>query len=189
MQFEKQERAQLLALLNGSERAVQRIEEAIGRYITMLPMALQATQKPSEAKKEADRLRQALQTLVGIIADGGEAWNNFRAYAADDGLAVPLHHLIEALGPGANESGEALARVAAQSAIEMTPSGGRRRGPEKAERFILLFHVSNAARDAGVLISRNSAAFRKITEAAFRAANVDSDPEHDIREYLKTLTE
>lgn len=189
MQFKQDERARLQALLNDSESAVRRIEDAISRYSAMLPIARQAAQKPSEIKKDADDLHQALQTLVRIIADEGNAWGNFKACAADDGLAAPLHHLIEALGPGESEPGEAMARAAAQSASELQPTKGRSRTPDKAERFVLMFQVGAAAREAGVLISRNSAALRQIVEVAFAAANIQADPEHDIRTFLKSFEE
>lgn len=196
MQFEQQERARLQALLNGSERAVRRIEDAIGRYSTMLPIARQAKQEPKEIKRDADDLHQALQTLVRIIADGGEAWTNFKASAAADGQAMPLHCLIEALGPG---PGEALARVAHETAEDLKPIKRRPRSPEKVERFVLLFHVISAATEAGVIVSRGSPAFLEIVETAYEAAGISNrakgrefglhNAENDLKEYLKKSAE
>jgi hypothetical protein len=199
MQFKEQERARLQALLNDSERAVQRIEESIGRYQTMLPIARLVEQKPSEIKKDAEDLHQALQTLVRIIANGGEAWDNFKASAAEEGLAAPLHCLAEALGTGVGEPGEALASVAQQNAADMTPTRSRPRSPEKAERFVLLFHVIGAANDAGVPVSRSNADFLEIIETAYEAAGISNrthgrefglhNAENDLKEYLKKAAE
>lgn len=189
MQLEERERLRLHALLNGSDKAVRQIEAAIAHYAEMLPMARAAKQLPSEVKKDADDLHKALQTIVRIIADGGDAWEFFKSNAADDGLAKPLHQLIEALGPGAGEPGDALVLIAEQNAVELKPTKSRPRSPDKVSRFSLMFHVANAARDAGVLISRNSTAFQEITATVFSTANIHADPDHDIREFLKAFTE
>ncbi|WP_146180568.1 hypothetical protein [Limnohabitans curvus] len=189
MQLEERERLRLHALLNGSDKAVRQIEAAITHYAEMLPMARAAKQLPSEVKKDADDLHKALQTIVRIIADGGDAWEFFKSNAADEGLVKPLHQLTEALGPGAGEPGDALVLIAEQNAADLKPKKSRPRSPDKVSRFSLMFHVANAARDAGVLISRNSTAFQEITAAVFLAANIHADPDHDIREFLKTFTE
>lgn len=187
MQLDQPNRDKMLALLNGSAQGLRKIEFAIGNFLAMLPIARQATQTPSDIKKDADELHQALQSLVRIIAADGDAWSNFKAAAAADGQAAALASLIEALGPGAGEHGEALAFVAGQTADDLKPSRKRPRSADKNTRFALMFHVANAAQDAGVLVSRNSTAFREITAIVFEAANIHADPEHDIREYLKAF--
>ena len=189
MELEQRHRESMLALLNGNAQALRKIEFAIGQYLEMLPIARLATQTPRDIKKDADELHQALQSLVRIMADDGEAWANFKAGAAADGQAAALHNLIEALGPGAGEPGEALAFAAGQTADDLKPSRKRPRSADKNTRFALMFHVANAAQDAGVLVSRNSTAFREITAIVFEAANIHADPEHDIREYLKAFAE
>jgi hypothetical protein len=189
MQLEERERLRLHALLNGSDKAVRQIEAAITHYAEMLPMARAAKQLPSEVKKDADDLHKALQTIVRIITNGGDAWEFFKSSAAADGLTTPLHQLTEALGPGIGEPGDALVFVAEQNAADLKPTKSRPRSPDKVSRISLMSHVANAARDAGVLISRNSTAFQEITAAVFLAANIHADPDHDIREFLKTITE
>lgn len=199
MQFKQEERARLQALMNDSERAVRRIEDAINRYSVMLPIARRAKQKPGEIKKDADDLHQALQTLVRIIADGGDAWSNFKAGAAADDLAMPLHCLIEALGPGAGEPGEALTRVAKETVEYLKPTKSRPRSPDKAERFVLMFHLIVAANEAGVPVSRNNHAFMEIIETAYEAAGISNraarrefglhNAENDLKEYLKKAAE
>lgn len=199
MQLEERERLRLHALLNGSDKAVRQIEAAIGHYAEMLPMARAAKQLPSEVKKDADDLHKALQTIVRIIADGGEAWDNFKARASEEGLAAPLHCLAEALGTGAGEPGEALASVAQQNAADMKPTRNRPRSPEKAERFVLLFHMIDAANDAGVPVSRSNVDFLEIIETAYEAAGISNrthgrefglhNAENDLKEYLKKAAE
>lgn len=189
MQLNEQKRERLLALLNGSEKALRLIEAAIARYIELLPIAREAMQKPSEIKKEADDLHLALKNLVRIIASGGEAWEYFKAGAMADGLALPLHQLTEALGSGASESGEALVFAASQSADDLKPTQSRPKSADKISRFIFLFHLANAAREANVLISRNSKQFQEIIDISFEAVNIVADPEHDIRKYLQAFSQ
>jgi len=50
-------------------------------------------------------------------------------------------------------------------------------------------HVANAARDAGVLISRNSKAFQEITAIVFSAAKIYLQPERGVREFVTAITE
>lgn len=187
MQLEQHDRDKMLGLLNGSAQALRKIEFAIGDYLAMLPIARQATQKPSEIKNDADELHQALQNLVRIMADDGDAWTNFKAGAVADGQGKALASLMDALGPGAGEPGDALAFVAQQTADDLKPSRKRPRSADKITRFVLVFHVANAAHESGVLVSRNSTAFREIIATVFEAANIQADPEHDIREYLKAF--
>lgn len=199
MQLEQHDRDKMLALLNGNAQALRKIEFAIGQYLEMLPIARQAKQEPREIKNDADELHQALQSLVRIMADDGEAWTNFKAGAAADGQASALHNLIEALGPGAGEPGEALAFAAAQTADDLKPSRKRPRSAEKSTRFVLMFHVANTAQEAGVLVSRNSTAFREIIETAYEAAGISNrthgrefglyNAENDLKEYLKAFAE
>lgn len=188
-QFEEPERSRLLALLNGSEKAVRQIEEAITRYAVMLPMARAAKQKPTEVKRDADELHQALQTLVRIIGESGEAWQNVKAAAAAEGLADTVFSLAESMAPGRGEPGDTLVRVAADVADDLKPAKKRPRSPDKVSRFVLMFHTANAARDAGVLVSRNSTAFQDIAAVVFSAAGIPQDPEHDIREYLEAFSQ
>jgi hypothetical protein len=199
MQLEERERLRLHALLNGSDQAVRQIEAAISHHAEMLPMARMATQKPSEIKKDADDLHKALQTIVRIIAEGGYAWERFKSNAADDGLTMPLHQLTEALGPGAGEPGDALVFVAEQNAADLKSSIGRPQGPEQISRNVLMFHLVNSAREAGVLVSRNSTAFREIVKTAYEAAGISSDhekwghhqelPVNDIRKFFESFAE
>lgn len=189
MQLEERERKRLLALLNGSDKAVRLIESAISRYTLMRPIARDAAQKPTEIKKDADDLHKALQTLVRIIADSGDAWMNFKAGAGAEGLSIPLNMLTDALGPGAGEPGDALVLIAAETAADLKPGIGRPKGADNVSRIGLIFHVANAARDAGVLVSRNSKAFQEISEAVYVAAGIPQSPERDIRDYLEAFTD
>lgn len=181
MQLEERERKRLLALLNGSDKAVRLIESAITRYTLMRPISLDAAQKPTEIKKDADELHKALQTLVRIIADSGDAWMNFKAGAGAEGLSAPLEMLTDALGP--------LALVAAETATDLKPRRKRPKSEEKVSRIGLIFHVATAARDAGVLVTRNSNPFQEIAETVYMAAGIDVSPEHDIRDYLKAFAD
>jgi len=122
MQLEEQERLKLHALLNGSDKAVRQIEAAIAHYDEMRLIARAAKQIPTEVKKDADDLHKALQTIVRIIANGGDAWEFFKSNAAADGLTTPLHQLTDALGPGIGEPGDALVLIAEQNAATPTRS-------------------------------------------------------------------
>lgn len=189
MQLEQHDRDKMLGLLNGNAQALRKIESAIGEYLAMLPIARQAKQNPSEIKKDADELHLALQNLVRIMADDGDAWTNFKAGAVADGQGKALASLMDALGPGAGEPGDALAFVAQQTADDLKPVRKRPRSTDKITRIVLVFHVANAARESGVEIARKNAAFREIIATVFEAANIHADPEHDIREYVQAFAE
>ncbi len=187
----EQDRAELLRLLNGSEKAVRRIDGAVARYRSDLPTEIEREQTPTQIAEDAKRLRQAIHTIASLIASGGDAWLAFKENCASDGATgvQAVHHLVEALGPGPGEPGDLLTAAAAVTADELKPTRKRPKSAAKAVRFALVFHTAQAATDAGVLVSRSSAAFQQIMAAVFRSANIVADPDHDIREYLKATAE
>lgn len=187
----EQDRAELLRLLNGSVKALRRIEGAVARYRADLPTEIEREQTPTQIAEDAKRLHNAIQTIAGLIASGGDAWLAFKENCASDGAegVQALHHLVEALGAGRGESGHLLTAAAAVTADELKPTRKRPKSAAKAVRFALVFHTAQAAADAGVLVSRSSASFQQIMAAVFHAANIVADPDHDIREYLKATAE
>ena len=187
----EQDRAELLRLLNGSEKAVRRIDGAVARYRSDLPTEIEREQTPTQIAEDAKRLRQAIHTIASLIASGGDAWLAFKENCASDGATgvQAVHHLVEALGPGPGEPGDLLTAAAAVTADELKPTRKRPKSAAKAVRFALVFHTAQAATDAGVLVSRSSAAFQQIMAVVFHAANIVADPDHDIREYLKATAE
>ncbi len=183
-----QDRAELLQLLNGSDKALRRIEEAIVRFNADLPTELKREQTPTQIAEDAKSLHHAIQTIISLIATNGDAWLTFKDFCAADGVDSirALNHLAEALDTsGIGSPGELLLAASEMAADDLKPIRKRPKSAAKAVRFSLVFHTAQAASEAGVLISRSSTTFQKIMSSVFRAANIMADPEHDIREFLK----
>jgi hypothetical protein len=179
----KEDRAALLALLNGKETALCWIENAIGRYKEDLPHEIEREQTPSAIATEAKRLHQALQTIAEQIAREGDAWLTFKQNCAIEGseAIAALVCLNEALGPGPNEPADWLLSAAELTAQELKPTKKRPNSAAVAVRYNLVHHTALAARNAGVPVSRNSTVFQEIVTIVFRAANIHTDPDRDIR--------
>lgn len=184
----KRERAALLALLNCNELAVDWIWQAIERYRQDLPAEIEREQTPTAISKDAKHLHQALQTIAEQIAKGGDAWLTFKQNCATEGsrAIAALHCLTEALGPGANEPADWLLSAAEITEKELKPSIKRPKSAAVAVRYNLLHHVIEASKRAGIEVSRNNPAFLNIVALAYQAANIYTDPDHDIRR-LKPL--
>lgn len=181
--IKKRERAELLALLNGNESAVDWIWHAIERYRQDLPAEIEREQTPTAIAKDAKHLHQALQTISEQIANGGDAWLTFKQNCATEGshAIAALHCLTEALGPGANEPADWLLSAAEITEKELKPSRKRPKSAAVAVRYNLLHHIAQASKRAGVQASRNNPAFLDIVALSYQAANIYTDPDNDIR--------
>lgn len=181
--IKKRERAALLALLNGNESAVNWIWQAIERYREDLPAEIEREQTPTAIAKDAKKLHQALQTIAEQIANDGEAWLTFKQNCATEGAhaIAALYHLAEALGPGANEPSDWLLSAAEITEQELKPTIKRPKSAAVAVRYNLLHHIAQASKRAGVQVSRNNPAFLDIVALCYQAANINTDPDNDIR--------
>ena len=189
MELSQHDRGRLFDLFGGNEPAIRQIEFAVSHYPLARQHARDRWKKPAEIKKEADVLHQALRTLATAASTNSEAWQSFKWAAIDQGLIREFQALQGAVGNGAGEPGEALVFAAQESAECLKPKKGSPGIPDKEARLSFMLNIVNAARLAGIAVTRADSTFREIAEIAYRSANVTADPEHDIRDFLKAQAE
>lgn len=178
------QRATLLRLLRGSQRALREVEAAVWRYqAERAAMRLRGPARGSR-NRDAEALHQALQTLVRIASQGGAAWAGFLEQSAASGRLAPS--TLGALQDLASEPGRALADAAARSARSLAPTRGRPVSEERGLRLQLISSATLAAVRTGLHTTTSGAGrYRLLIEGVFEIAGIPQSPDHDVRHYLR----
>lgn len=178
------QRATLLRLLQGSQRAMQEIEAAVRRYQEARAAIRLRSPARGGRNRDAEALHQALQTLVRIASEGGAAWTGFLGQsAAIDQLAPST---LGALQDLASEPGHALVDAASRSARNLAPTRGRPISEERILRLQLISSATLAAARTGLHTTISGAGrYRLLIEGVFEIAGIPQSPDHDVRHYLR----
>lgn len=182
VRFRKNERDQLLRLLQGSEDSVRQLEFAVALMRSAGGAAAANHETSKQVAKDADELKASIDSIVRIFNLQGSA------------VALFKGQLFALAGLGATSSfcslfdgamGEVLKIAAQRAAAEFEVGSGRGEDPWKAERMNLVGRVAVALGPHDIEVRRAPSTFVEILETVYRAAAVQQDADSDVRRFLE----